>query len=303
MATPPSDHFVKALQFTKRVHRDVYPAIDPANPELSLAGKVAIITGASRGIGANGLVPAFIKAGVKALVLVARNEAKLASVAEQAKTLNPSVETLIYPLDITDEPSVAALFDKVVSVFGHADILVNNAGSGDSYGPLADTEPKLWWDDFTVNIAGPYYFTYHFLKTLPADARGTVVNVTTGAHLVIPTMSSYMLSKLAATQLAAFVAAETAGAGRDVTAVALYPGTVETDLTLDMLRPFAKDTHALAGGVAVWCCSDRARFLNGRWMDVNWDVEDLYDRREEIAEKKLLQVGITGQFGPEQFEG
>lgn len=61
------------LQFTRTVHQDVYPSIDPTKAELSLAGKVVIVTGASRGIGARGFAPAFAKAGVKGLVLVARN--------------------------------------------------------------------------------------------------------------------------------------------------------------------------------------------------------------------------------------
>jgi hypothetical protein len=52
MDSLPPDYFVKLMQFTKTVHRDQYPAIDPANPELSQAGKVVVITGASRGLGA-----------------------------------------------------------------------------------------------------------------------------------------------------------------------------------------------------------------------------------------------------------
>lgn len=110
-------------------------------------------------------------------------------------------------------------------------------------------------------------------------------------------MSSYFLSKLAALQLSAFVAAE----NENVTAVSVHPGLVATDMTLDMFRPFAFDAPALVGGTAVWLCSGRARFLGGRFVAVNWDVEELEGRREEIVRDGLLEVGIRGEFGADLF--
>ncbi|OLN85698.1 3-oxoacyl-[acyl-carrier-protein] reductase 11 [Colletotrichum chlorophyti] len=291
------DFYVKALQFTRRVHRDEYPAIDPTKPELSLAGKVVIITGASRGIGADGLVPAFAKAGAKALVLVARDEAKLNEVAKRAKSLNKSLETLVCPLDVTDEAGIKSMFEKVKKTYGHADILVNNAAVLRAVGTVKDIDPKLWWEDMEINVCGTLYPSMHFLRCLPASARGTIINFTSGAHSVVPGMSSYMISKLATLQLAAFVAAE----NKDVTAVAVHPGLVDTDMTVEHFKPFAQDTPALVGGTVVWLCSEKGRFLNGRFVAVNWDVEDLHERRNEIEENGLLKVDIAGQFGADQF--
>ncbi|GKT95657.1 LOW QUALITY PROTEIN: short-chain dehydrogenase/reductase [Colletotrichum tofieldiae] len=291
MASLPADFYVKAIQFTKGVHRDQYPAIDPTGPELSLAGKVVIITGASRGIGGRGIVPAFAKAGAKALVLVARDETKLNAVAKEAKKLNADLETLVYPVDIADGAGIKTLFEKVSATYGHADVLVNNAAVMTALDTIMTSDPKTWMDDLTTNVGGAFYPTFHFLRSLPPTSHGTIVNVTTIAHWVVPGMSSYVLAKLASLQLAAYVAAETAPQG-NVTAVGLHPGLVHTDMTSDYFRPFAQDSPALVGGTAVWLCSERARFLNGRFVAVNWDVEDLYERRREIVEGGLLKLDM-----------
>ncbi|TID01629.1 Short chain dehydrogenase andI [Colletotrichum higginsianum] len=298
MASLPPDFYVKALQFTKRVHREEYPAIDPADPKLSLAGKVVIITGASRGIGGQGIVPAFAKAGPKALVLVARNESRLNTVADEVRGLNADVETLVYPVDMADAAGVAALFDRVKATYGHADVLVNNGAVQTALDTIATSDPKVWMDDLTTNVAGAFYPTFHFLRSLPAASHGTIVNVTTIAHWVVPGMSSYLLAKLASLQLAAHVAAETGG---NVTAVGLHPGLVRTDMTSEYFRPFALDTPGLVGGTAVWLCSEAARFLDGRFVAANWDVDDLWERREEIVDKGLLKIDMAGELGAEQF--
>ncbi|EXF82351.1 hypothetical protein CFIO01_01811 [Colletotrichum fioriniae PJ7] len=295
----PPDFYVKALQFTKKVYRDEYPAIKPENSELSLAGKVVIITGASRGIGGWGIVPAFARAGAKALVLVARDEKKLSDVAAKVKELNANVETLVYPVDMTDEGGIKALFEKVNATYGHADVLVNNAAVQTSLELITNSDPKLWIEDLTTNIKGTFYPTFHFLKSLPSTAHGHIINITTITHWVVPTMSSYIIAKLATQQLNAHVTIENPD---NVTTVSVHPGMVHTDMTMDQFRPFAHDTPALVGGTAVWLCSDKARFLNGRFVATNWDVEELVERKGEIEEKRLLQVDLNGQFGAQQFE-
>ncbi|OHF03602.1 hypothetical protein CORC01_00921 [Colletotrichum orchidophilum] len=294
----PPDFYVKALQFTKNVHRDEYPAINPESPELSLAGKVVIITGASRGIGGRGIVPAFARAGAKALVLVARSEKNLNAVAAEVKQLNPGVETLVYAVNMADEDGIRALFEKVNATYGHADVLVNNAAVQNAMDLVKVSDPKLWMEDLTTNISGTFYPTHHFLRSLPPTAHGTIINITTISHWVVPSMSAYFLAKLATQQLAAHVAAENPD---NVTAVSVHPGMVHTDMTVDRFRPFAHDTPALVGGTVVWLCSERARFLNGRYVTTNWDVDELWERRGEIEDKRLLQVDLNGEFGAQHF--
>lgn len=121
---------------------------------------------------------------------------------------------------------------------------------------------------------------------------------------IYPGSSAYSLSKLVNLQMAAYVASESqlSTAKKNVTSVALHPGIVRTDMTLDSFKKFSLDTPELVGGVAVWLATDKARFMNGRVMNSNWNVDDLYERRHEIVSGKLLQIDLLGRFGAEQFQ-
>ncbi|CAN8096782.1 unnamed protein product [Discula destructiva] len=299
MDSLPADFFVTSMRFTKRVSREVYPAVDPSNPELSMTGKVVIITGASQGIGARGQVPAFAKAGAKAVVLVARNVDRLNALAAELNKLYPNVETLVLPADISDAVKVKSLFEKVSATYGHADILVNNAAILKANGIIGSVDPEVWWEDLHINARGTFLMTTGFLKALPAENHGTIINLTSGmAYGIYPGSSAYSLGKLINLQMAAYVAAES----KNVTSISLHPGIVKTDMTQESFQKFALDTPELVGGVAVWLSTEKAKFMNGRYMNVNWNVDDLYDRREAILQGKLLQIDLQGTFGAEQFQ-
>jgi NAD(P)-dependent dehydrogenase (short-subunit alcohol dehydrogenase family) len=99
------------------------------------------------------VVPSFIKAGVKGLVLLAMNEKKLAETEAEINQNSPNVATLALALDISDAAAVDAAFSKVKDVFGHADVLVNCAGVCSGDGPdVADAEPDLWWRNFVRDL-------------------------------------------------------------------------------------------------------------------------------------------------------
>ncbi|KAH6880662.1 hypothetical protein B0T10DRAFT_446296 [Thelonectria olida] len=299
MESLPVDFFVKSMQFTKNVSRDQYPSIDPKDPDLSMAGKVVIITGASKGIGARGFVPAFAKAGAKALILVARDIQRLKEVATKVKEINPSVETLTFSLDISDNKAVKGLYEKIKTDYGHADILINNAGLMKAQGNIKDLDPEVWIEDLSLNTQGTFLFTTYFLKSLPSDdTKATIINMTSGmAYGIFPGASAYSIGKLNNLQLAALVAAE----NPNVTAIALHPGVVMTDMLAPEFKRFAFDTPELVGGTAVWLATEKAKFLSGRFVGCNWNVDDLYERREEIQSGKLLQIDLTGTFGADQF--
>ncbi|KAK4445899.1 hypothetical protein QBC34DRAFT_441311 [Podospora aff. communis PSN243] len=296
----PPDYFVSSLQFTKHVYQDVYPAIDPTNPELSLADKVAIITGASRGIGAKGIIPAFARAGVKGIVLVGTNIDALQAVEKEVKEVNSTIKTLAVATNIADAKSVDELFAKVKDTFGHADILINNAGINSGGGVIHEEKPEEWWQNFEVNTKGAFLLIQNFIKSLPTlSTPGTIVNlVTAGAWGVYPQMSGYAVSKLAALQLVANVA----GAYPNITAISLHPGLVDTDMLLGFFRKFNLDSPALIGGLTVWLSGERAKFLSGRTIASNWSVEDLVERKAEIEAGGLLKIDLQGKFGRAQFE-
>ncbi|KAI4626333.1 uncharacterized protein J4E87_004835 [Alternaria ethzedia] len=293
----PKDFYVTSMQFTKNAHQDAYPAIDPSTPEHSLAGKVAVITGASRGIGAMAMVPAFVKAGVKGVALLASNAEKLAATEKSVKEANPNIETLTYALDISDTKGVEAAFEAIRQKFGHADVLVNAAGAMTGDGPkLHDTDPDQWWRNFEINGKGNYLLIRSFLRLLPSpDTPATIVNVSSWqAFFTVPPLGAYFMSKFILDALATYVAAEYP----NVTAVSMHPGLVATDMLREPFRSlFNQDSPELVGGTAVWLCQEKAKFLSGRFIAANWDVEDLLSRKAEIVKDDLLKLTLKGDFG------
>jgi NAD(P)-dependent dehydrogenase (short-subunit alcohol dehydrogenase family) len=128
LAALPNDWTVTSVQFTRNAFTNVYPAIDPSKPENSLKDKTVVITGASQGIGATAMAPAFVKAGVKAIVLIARNSANLESVGKELKKINPDIEVLALSADISSAQQVDKAWLKINTSYKKVDILVNNAG-------------------------------------------------------------------------------------------------------------------------------------------------------------------------------
>ncbi|PVH71991.1 NAD(P)-binding protein [Cadophora sp. DSE1049] len=297
MENLPVDFFVTSQAFTKSTSRDVYPAIDPTSSSNSQAGKVIVITGASKGLGRIAFAASFARASPKAIVLVARTAESLTAAAKEIHNINSNIEVLTVPTDLLSPESVSALWEKVKAKFRHADVLVNNAGTLAGGGALSDANPGAWWSDFEVNGRGTFLITQGFLQLLGKEKKGSVINLTTGAAVsTFPGISSYAISKLIHIQLAAYIAVE----NPNVTAVALHPGTVHTDMTLDSFVRFSLDTPELVGGVGVWLATDKAAFLTGKYVSANWDVEELVERKDEITGGKL-SVALVGDFGQEQF--
>lgn len=69
-----------------------------------------------------------------------------------------------------------------------------------------------------------------------------------------------------------------------------------------MFVKFSQDTFELAGGVAVWLATDKAKFMNGRYMGTNWSVDELMEREEEVISQGKLIIDLQGTFGKAQFE-
>lgn len=300
MENLPVDYFVTTAAYTPHVFRDQYAAIDPTSDALSQAGKVVIITGASSGIGARGFAPAFAKAHAKAIVLVARNQAKLESVAAELRISFPKAEFLPVSAAVDDEAAVEAVFDAVAKKYGHADVLINNAGVWTSGGaPVADADASQWWRDFEINLKGPFLMSQRYLKMLGPDRHGTIITMNTGiAGMIGPGMSSYSLSKNASLRLMEYIAAE----NPNVTAVSLQPGVVMTDMVVDSFKRFALDTPELVGGAGVWLSTDAAHFLTGRFVSANWSVEDLTKMADDILAGNDLKMVYQGSFGPQKLQ-
>lgn len=154
-----------------------------------------------------------------------------------------------------------------------------------------------------MNVKGAFLISKGFISQLPSPSStpAAIATLTTFAsYQVFPFMSGYGTSKLAAQQLNASVAA----AYPNVTAVNVHPGLVDTRLLLDVFRHFNLDDPTLVGGTLVWLTVDpqRSKFLSGRMVSANWDVDGLLERKDEIQKDNLLVLDLKGKFGKEQFE-
>ncbi|KAJ5886988.1 uncharacterized protein N7473_009662 [Penicillium subrubescens] len=292
------DAELKAFSFTQKAHRDVYLAIDPRRPELSQAGKVIIVTGASRGIGKLGFAASFAHANASAIVLIGRSVDDLAETEKLVNRINAKTKVLSIPLDITDATGVTKAFEDIVARFGAPHVLINNAGYINPLDTIIDVDIGSWWRTQEVNVKGTFLMSQAFLKTIrdtPSTSR-TIVNVASmAAQGFPPGMSSYSPSKIALCKFTAYLTQE----NPEITAVSLDPGLVPTDMGhgVPYLAGYLHDTPELSGGVAVWLATGDKKFLTGRYVAANWNVEELESRKEEIKDGDLLIFGLRGKFG------
>ncbi len=186
-----------------------------------LAGKVAVVTGAGRGIGRSiALTLADHGADVAGC---ARSQAELDALALDIE--EHGRRALVAPVDVADRASVAAFRDAVVEAFGRVDVLVNNAGGSFEALPLAKSTIAGWKRTIDVNLMGTYYVIRHFLEHIPAG--GKIVNIASGMGLAAtPGNSSYAVAKAGVHMLTQALALEVWDRGIDVNDV--IPGLVAT---------------------------------------------------------------------------
>ena len=192
---------------------------------LPLQGQHAVVTGASRGIGA-AIAATLARLGAD-LTLMARSEAAL---AEQVKRLSEthSGRAQAVPIDVTDEARVAAAFAQAAEAFGPVRILVNNAGIAEA-APFAKTDRAFWQRLIDVDLTGPYLCIRQVLGSMVKAGRGRVINVaSTAGHTGYPYVTAYCAAKHGLIGLTRSLAREIARSG--VTVNAVCPGYTETDI-------------------------------------------------------------------------
>jgi dehydrogenase/reductase SDR family protein 4 len=243
-----------------------------SGPEFGLDGRVAIVTGASRGIG-RAIALGLARAGAN-LALTARKAPDLEAVAHEVSGLGR--RALPIPGHMGRRPDIDRLFEAVQKEFGRLDILVNNAATNPVFGPLVEIEEEAWDKIMALNVKGCLFAAQRAAKQMLAAGKGAIVNVSsTGGLRASPGLGAYSVSKAAVIMLTRVLAKELAPFGVRVNAIA--PALVETRFsevlwtTPELLEQYLKTTpmgrtaqpEEMAGAV-VYLCSDAASYVTGQ---------------------------------------
>ena len=238
------------------------------------AGRVALVTGASQGIGrACALALAH---GGRAVALAARNADKLAEVAAEITAGGGTAKP--FPLDVASEDSIKSCVKAVLAEFGHIDILVNNAGI--TRDGLAMRMRRTDWDDvLTTNLTGAFLLTQAVMPGMLRTRWGRIINVTSVVgEMGQAGQANYAASKAGLIGLTKSIARELAS--RTITVNAVAPGYIATAMT-DVLTDEQKSAMSahiplgrpgtdveIAHAVA-FLASENAGYITGHTLDVN----------------------------------
>jgi 3-oxoacyl-[acyl-carrier protein] reductase len=192
----------------------------------SLAGQVAVITGAGRGIGA-AIAHRLAKMGAT-VVLCGRTRGALESTGQAVKQAGGKAEAVT--CDVTHLQSVEAAAKQVETAFGRVDVLVNNAGIGGFGGPLHQLPPDAWDGILNTNLRGVYYTTRAFAPMMIRARSGHIINISSLAGKnALPNGAAYAASKWGLNGLSYSMAEELRG--HNIRVAVICPGSTNTELS------------------------------------------------------------------------
>ncbi len=242
----------------------------PGGPlsSFDIAGRTAIITGASRGIGRS-LAVGFASLGAN-VVIASRKADQCDAVANEITAVGHSA--LSVPTHVGDPAAVESLVAATVDRFGGVDIVINNAANPLAQ-PIGSITPDAFQKSFEVNLRGPVLLVQAALPHLRSSSHASVINmVTAGIFTHGQFVSMYVAMKSALMSMTRSMAAELAGDGIRVNAIA--PGTVRTEMVTStpaefqqmaidsqLLRRMADPTEMVPG--ALFLASDASSFMTG----------------------------------------
>ena len=250
--------------------------------EKSLSNKVALITGASKGLG-KAMALALGGAGAK-LALVSRDLEKLRATAREVNALGAEAE--VFRADVTNEEQVAQLEKAVITRFGKLHILINNAGVNVRK-PVTEFTLAEWRYVLDTNLTGAFLMCRAFVPHLKGQGYGRIINLTSiMSHVAIAGRSAYAASKSGLLGFTKALALELAP--EKITVNGLSPGPFATEMNTPLLQDRDINDWFVSriplgrwgrveevGALAVYLCSEAASFITGTdlLLDGGWTAQ------------------------------
>jgi len=248
----------------------------------SLESRVAVVTGASKGLGKQ-MARSLAAAGA-AVALVARAQGLLQEVAADIRRQGGKVEVLV--ADVTDETGISAVAQRVEEKLGVCDILVNNAGINNRK-PIEDFTLAEWNEILAVNLTGPFLMSRAFVPGMKKNRFGRILNMTsTMSHVSLPNRTGYSSTKAGLLGFTKSLALELAPF--NITVNGISPGPFDTERN----QPLKEDPEMNAlftsriplgrwgkaeeiGPLVVYLCSEQAGFITGTdiVIDGGWTAQ------------------------------
>ena len=248
----------------------------------ALDGRVAVVTGASRGLG-KAIAVSLGSAGAK-IVLVARDIDAMNGVAEHLRAAGGEAE--VFKADVTDEQQVRRIETEILARFGHVDILVNNAGMNIRK-PLEEFSLDEWQNVLTTNLTSAFLMCRSFIPHMKGSGYGRIINLTsTMSHVSLPARTAYSASKFGLLGMTKALALELASEG--ITVVAVSPGPFATEMNTPLMEDTEMNRKFVSkvpvgrwgnpdevGELVRYLCAPEAGFITGTdiLIDGGWTAQ------------------------------
>lgn len=244
---------------------------------FDLAGKIAIVTGASRGIGAE--IAKLLATHGAHVIVSSRKQADCESVVDEIVGLGGKAEAVA--CHIGEMEQIEALYAHVEKTHGRLHILVNNAATNPYFGHIIDTDPSVFQKTVDVNIRGYFYMSTHGARLMAKNGGGSIINVAS-VNGVVPGFQQgiYSITKAAVISMTKAFAVECAEQG--VRCNALLPGLTDTKFASVLVNTPAILKQALAhvpmrrvaqpsemAGAVLYLASDAASYTTGSVLNVD----------------------------------
>ena len=280
----------------------------------SLKGRVALVTGAGRGIG-RAIAAALSDAGASVCIL-SRTRKELDETTQAIRAAGGTA--LIAVADVTNAVEISDAVSMTQRTLGPIEILVNNAGILGPLGPFAQADPAEWWRSVEVNVMGPLNTIHCVLPAMLDRGSGCIINVVTGMA-PFPYFSGYCAGKAALVRFSECLATEVKSLG--VSVFPMGPGTVRTQMSEHSLNsdagkrwiPWFKKIFDdgldlppdRPASLAVQLAGGKYDALSGLVINPFDDLDEMLARRAEIEREKLYSLRVRSLPNPlrEKVEG